>query len=341
MKNSKLLIVLLALFCGTVVFGQEKYENKVFGGAGGGMNFGTDGFDRSLREISHLGAGTAIDAWLGMRFNDWIGVRAGYQGLDISKRYVEYGQYPFNYIHADAMLMYNRFVMPYLHAGYAKIDKGSLAGGLGVMIPIHLSKVLSIVPDIKATVYSDKAYNAGDKGLAANLSGSVGLAVNLARPRAKKVEPVYVVPEPEPQPEPQPEPVVAPEPQPEPEPEPVNLVEKSEEFTSRIAGITLFDFDKSTLREEAFTVLDDIAAWMKDNPERTALIEGYTDSRGSDAYNLPLSQRRAESVLNYLVGKGIDKARLTAEGHGKGQFTEGRTDEEVRQQNRRVVITLK
>ena len=304
------------------------------------MNFGTDGFDRSIREISHLGAGTAIDAWVGKRFNDWIGVRAGYQGLNISKRYVEYGQFPFNYIHADAMLMYNRFIMPYVHAGFAKLDKATPAGGIGVMVPIHLSKVLSIVPDIKATLYSDKAYNTGEKGLAGNLSGSIGLAVNLARPRAKKVEPVYVVPEPEPQPEPQPEPVVVPEPEPEPEPV-VDLVQKSEEFTSRIAGITLFDFDKSVIRAEAFLVLDDIATWLIENPDHTALIEGYTDYKGSDAYNLKLSQRRADAVLKYIADKGVDKARLEAIGRGKGKFTEGETDAEQRQQNRRVVITLK
>lgn len=339
MKYKKFLLVLLAALLAVSAFGQEKYENKWFGGAGGGMNFGTDGFDRSLREISHLGAGTAIDAWVGKRFNDWFGLRAGYQGLNISRRYVEYGQFPFNYIHADAMLMYNRFIMPYVHAGFAKLDKGTPAGGIGLMVPIHLSKTLSIVPDIKATLYSDKAYNAGDKGLAANLSGSVGLAVNLARPRAKKVEPVFVVPEPEPQPEPQPEPVVVPKP--EPESEPVDLVQKSEEFTSRIAGITLFDFDKSVIRDEAFSILDDIAAWLIENPDHSALIEGYTDYKGSDAYNLGLSQRRADSVMKYLIDKGVAKERLEAIGRGKGKFTEGNTDAEQRQQNRRVVITLK
>lgn len=334
MKYRKLLIVLLAVCCCLSAFGQEKYENRWFGGAGAGMNFGTDGFDRSLREISHLGAGTAIDAWVGKRFNDWFGLRAGYQGLSISKRYVEYGQYPYSYIHADAILMYNRHIMPYLHAGFAKIDNGSLAGGIGVMVPIHLSKTLSIVPDIKITACSDKAYK-GDKGLAANISGTVGLAINLARPRARKEEPVYVAPEP--QPEPKPAPVVVPEPEPEPE----IFVRKSEEFTAKIAGITFFDFDRYYLRAEAFPVLNEIAAWLRENPERTVLIEGYADDRGSDAYNLILSQRRAESVLNYLFERGIAKSRMTAEGHGKGKFTEGHTLAEIRQQNRRVVITLK
>ena len=338
MKYSKLIIVLLVALCSFNAFGQEQYENKWFGGAGGGMNFGTNGFDRSLREISHLGAGTAIDAWVGKRFNDWFGLAVGYQGLNISQRYVEYGQHPFNYFHLDGMLMKNRFVMPYIHAGLAKIDNPSIAGGLGVKIPIHLSKTISIVPDFKATAFSDKAIK-GEKGLAADLSATLGLAFNLAKPRPKKVEPVYVAPEPEPEPQPAPEPVVVPEP--EPEPEPVNLVQKSEEFTARIAGITLFDFDKSVIRAEAYPVLDEISTWLIENPEHTALIEGYTDYKGSDAYNLKLSQRRADAVLNYIAGKGVDKARLEAIGRGKGKFTEGNTDAEQRQQNRRVVITLK
>lgn len=340
MKNTKFFIVLLAVLCCSTTFGQEKkYDNKWFGGAGGGMNFGTDGFNRSIREISHLGAGTAIDAWVGKRLNDQFGLAVGYQGLNISKRYVEYGQFPFNYIHADAMFMGSRYFMPYLHAGYIKIDKGTPAGGVGVKVPIPVSETVSIVPDVKVTAYGDRAY-LGSKGLAANVSATLGIAINLARPHKKKVvEPIYIAPEPQPQPEP--EPVIVPEPEPQPAPEPDTLVQISEEFTAKIAGITLFDFDKFNIRPEAFPVLDEIAQWLIDNPERSALIEGYTDDRGTDAYNMVLSQRRADSVLNYLVGKGVAKERLEAVGHGKGKFTEGDTLSEVRQQNRRVVITLK
>ena len=338
MKHSKLLIVLLAALCCAPVFGQEKYENKWFGGVGGGMNFGAEGIaDRSIRYLSHLGGGTAIDAWVGKRFNDWFGLAVGYQGLNISKRYVEYGQYPYNYIHADAMLMGSRFFMPYLHAGFLKTDVASPAGGIGVRVPIPLNDVLSVVPDFKATAFAGKAIETS-KTIGTDLSATLGLAVNLAKRRPKKVvEPVYVAPEPEPEPEPVP--VVVPEP--EPEPEPVDVVKISEEFTAKIAGITLFDFDKSFIRKEAFEILDEIAAWLIENPERSALIEGYTDYKGSDAYNLGLSQRRADSVKKYLVDKGVENERLEAIGRGKGKFTEGTTDAEKRQQNRRVVITVR
>lgn len=339
MKYCKIIVILLAALCCCTVFAQEKkYENKWFGGAGGGMNFGTDGFNHSIREISHLGAGAAIDAWVGKRINDQFGVALGYQGLNISNKYVEYGGSPFNYIHADGMFMASRFIMPYFHAGFVKAEKGSPAAGVGVKVPIPLSNTVSIVPDFKVTAFADRAL-AGTKGVAANLSATLGVAINLARPHKKKVvEPIYVAPEPEPEPEP-----VIIEPEPEPEPEPIEevLVQKSEEFTAKIAGITLFDFDKFFIRPEAFPVLDEIAQWLIDNPERSALIEGYTDDRGTDAYNMVLSQRRADSVLNYLVKKGVEKERLEAVGHGKGKFTEGDTLSEVRQQNRRVVITLK
>lgn len=325
--------------------GQEIYENKWFGGAGGGMNFGLEGAVQQDRNFSKLGAGTAIDAWIGKRFSDWIGVKAGYQGLDISDRYTRYGAYHYHYAHADLMMMRNKHVMPYLHGGYLRAGQpheGMAAGGVGIMAPIHLGKsAISIVPDLKLTLFNGKVLQHGKK-VAGNLSGTIGVAFNLARPRVKKQEPVIYVPVVD---------TVVIVPPADTVYVPVvdtvyvpvvdTLQKISEEFTARIAGITLFDFDRFNLRNEAFPVLNDIATWLKDNPERTVLIEGYTDHRGSDAYNKVLSQRRADAVKNYLVKAGIDAARIEAIGHGKGDFKQGKTAEEIHQQNRRVVITVR
>jgi outer membrane protein OmpA-like peptidoglycan-associated protein len=342
MAAKRFLIVLLAALCCSSVFGQEKkYDNKWFGGAGGGFNFGLDKYNPSDRSNSGLGVGTAIDAWVGKRFNDWIGVAVGYHGLNTSKRFVDYGEFPLHYFHADAILMRSRYIMPYLHAGVVSLDKVSPAGGIGVKVPIPISDVVSIVPDINVTAFSGRAFSSS-RNVVANVGASLGLAFNLSRSHKKKVvEQPYVAPAPQPVVVPEPEPEIVPEPVPEPEPEPVTLAKKSEEFTAKIAGVTLFDHDHSDLRAESFPVLDEIAAWLLDNPERTALIEGYTDKTGSDTYNLTLSQRRADSVRDYLAGKGVDKERLTAIGRGKGNFTEGNNEVEIRQQNRRVVITLK
>ena len=349
MKNSKLLIVLLAACCCFSAYGQEKYENQWFGGAGAGMNFGINRFnhDHMDRENSHRGAGTAVDIWAGKRINDWFGIRAGYQGLGISNRYTEYGAYPYHYFHADAMLMYNRFIMPYAHVGFAKIDRGTPAAGVGVMLPIHLSNTVSLVPDVKVTAFSDKRAWQGEKGLAANISATVGLAVNLARQRARKpVEIEYVAPAPEPAPVPEtPQIVVVRDTvvvhrvdtvivQP-------TLEEVSEQFTERIAGVALFDFDRFNVRGEAQPVLREIADWMNENPERSILIEGYTDQRGTDAYNLTLSQRRADAIRDQLIAYGVAANRITAIGHGKGNFNIGTTTEEIHQQNRRTVITVR
>jgi OOP family OmpA-OmpF porin len=69
-------------------------------------------------------------------------------------------------------------------------------------------------------------------------------------------------------------------------------------------------------------------------------VEGHTDSQGNDAYNKGLSQRRAEAVVAYLIGKGIDKARLEAEGFGEENPVAGNTTRNGRAQNRRVAFTI-
>lgn len=103
-----------------------------------------------------------------------------------------------------------------------------------------------------------------------------------------------------------------------------------------------FDFDKSTLRPEDIVIIDrDVASldnWGNVNIE----VAGHTDSRGSDEYNIKLSQRRAEAVRDYLIDKGIASGRLSARGYGESQPIASNATDEGRFQNRRVeLIPLK
>ena len=77
---------------------------------------------------------------------------------------------------------------------------------------------------------------------------------------------------------------------------------------------------------------------MGDVPFATALIEGHTDSVGSDAYNLKLSDRRAKSVYDYLTSRGVDPGRLSSIGKGESAPIADNETEEGRQQNRRVML---
>lgn len=78
-----------------------------------------------------------------------------------------------------------------------------------------------------------------------------------------------------------------------------------------------YDFDKATLRPESTAALDSLATLLRDNPNITIKMASHTDRVGSDEYNNALSERRAESVVDYLIAAGIAPARLTFEGYGK------------------------
>ncbi|MDR1719447.1 MAG: OmpA family protein [Dysgonamonadaceae bacterium] len=78
-----------------------------------------------------------------------------------------------------------------------------------------------------------------------------------------------------------------------------------------------YDFDKATLRPESKTGLDELIAMLEDNPNVTIELLSHTDRKGTEAYNQNLSQRRAQSVVDYLIEHGIEKERLTAVGYGK------------------------
>jgi len=105
-------------------------------------------------------------------------------------------------------------------------------------------------------------------------------------------------------------------------------------------GDTLFATGKAELKSGATANLDRITAFMNEYPKRTAAIEGFTDSMGSDDMNQALSQRRADAVRNYLVGQGVGSNRLSSSGRGENAPIADNGSAEGRQQNRRVEVVI-
>lgn len=105
-------------------------------------------------------------------------------------------------------------------------------------------------------------------------------------------------------------------------------------------GDVLFAAGKAGLRGHATSNLSKLAAFLNRYQDRTVIIEGHTDSVGSEASNLALSQRRADSVKSYLVSQGIASARLTASGKGESSPVADNHTASGRQQNRRVEVII-
>jgi outer membrane protein OmpA-like peptidoglycan-associated protein len=105
-------------------------------------------------------------------------------------------------------------------------------------------------------------------------------------------------------------------------------------------GDLLFDTNKSELKSGASTNLGKLAAFLNKYPDSSVLIEGHTDNTGSYEYNLDLSQRRADSVKSWLVGKGVSIARLSTSGKGEGSPVAGNDSATGRQLNRRVEVII-
>ncbi len=101
-----------------------------------------------------------------------------------------------------------------------------------------------------------------------------------------------------------------------------------------------FDVNKSDIKPESVSELDKLVGLLKDNPTLTIQINGHTDNVGSAADNLKLSKSRAESVVRYLVGKGIPVSRLTAQGFGANVPVAGNNTEEGKARNRRTELKV-
>ena len=157
-------------------------------------------------------------------------------------------------------------------------------------------------------------------------------------------DPVPVVaPVPEPEPEPEPEPA----------PEPVQAIkeviqeavkEEKKEFKidfEKLAKQSLFEFNSDKIAEDNYAGLDVVANFLKETPNVTVKVEGHTDNIGTQEYNQDLSERRAKSVANYLINKGVDNNRVTTEGFGFSKPIASNKTKEGRAQNRRTELIFK
>lgn len=101
-----------------------------------------------------------------------------------------------------------------------------------------------------------------------------------------------------------------------------------------------FETDKAIIKPESYSVLNDLVEQMKLKPDLTIEIIGHTDDVGEAAYNLTLSQKRAESVKNYLSGKGIGESRIQTKGLGESKPKVANDSDANRAQNRRTEVRI-
>jgi OOP family OmpA-OmpF porin len=147
---------------------------------------------------------------------------------------------------------------------------------------------------------------------------------------------VQVVPVEEalPAPAPEPPPCLPPAPG-----QPISLEGCKTGDTIVLRGVN-FEFDKAKLTVNAKTLLDQVADALLARPDIKVEVDGHTDGKGSGPYNLKLSDRRAASVVQYLIGKGIDAGRMTSKGFGKTMPIATNDTDEGRELNRRVELKI-
>jgi len=110
-------------------------------------------------------------------------------------------------------------------------------------------------------------------------------------------------------------------------------------LTVRLVNI-YFDFDKTTLKQESFPELNRVVDFLNRNSTVEIQISGHTDSKGSDDYNINLSQGRSESVVDYIVSQGIERFRMRPIGYGEGKPIDSNDTDAGRANNRRVEFTV-
>ena len=268
------------------------------------------------------------------------------------------GKYKQTLLGVDALYMFSRekfrpFLLAGLGAARNNLDYSgipnfdgkntSLMANLGLGAQYLFTENFGLQADLRH-VWSRAETVAGptggtDKETVGNTYFNLGGILRFGVPAPVVAAPVVAA-----MPEPMPEPAPAPPPPPPPAPmaEPCKPVFE----TITVSAEKLFEFDKSNLSADGRSSLDDAAAKLIANPDiGLAMVTGYTDRLGTDAYNHALSDRRAHQVTDYLVSKGVAANRLQAVGKGEADpivacdnIKNRKALIECLQPNRRVVI---
>jgi OmpA-OmpF porin, OOP family len=125
--------------------------------------------------------------------------------------------------------------------------------------------------------------------------------------------------------------------------EPISMdiqLEPASKGSKVVLNNIFFDTDKHELKETSVTELQKILRFLTENPQIRIQISGHTDNTGNATYNQQLSEKRAQSVFNYLVINGLDTKRISWVGHGQTQPKASNETEEGRQLNRRIEFTI-
>ncbi|KOY19231.1 hypothetical protein ACX06_21230 [Vibrio parahaemolyticus] len=264
--------------------------------------------------------GSTLGAFVGYEFNDYIALEAGFDNVG------DFDQTSFGG-HVEAITLAPKFSLPITQdiALYGKVggayvmfdgkDDYSYLGAAGV--EFNLSQNVTAraeyqtITDISNNV-SKAAGNSATLGVSFKFGGNDEPVVVEEEPVVEEVVVEEVV-----------EPVVV-----------------TKTFETQTIGTGSFDLNSTTLKPESASKLDNLVAFLNEHPQAKVEVVGYTDTSGAAAYNQKVSEKRAESVANALVEKGIDASRIQARGEGENNPIASNDTREGRQQNRRVEIVV-
>jgi OOP family OmpA-OmpF porin len=318
--------VLICIFCATSVLRAEIKE----GSTALSIFFGGFMFDHDLNLDDGLTGGLGI----GYNISEHLGAEAVINYVDAKFKHasglddkdVSVYLYRLDLLYH---LMPESSIVPYLAAGaggitYDPREKGidtstDFMANYGLGLKYFIMPTVALRGDVRHVIGCNECETSN------NLLYTIGLAFAFGGKEEAPPPPPPAPPPPAPAPEVKQE-VAPPPPAPAPK----------EEQGAYVFRNIYFDFNKASLKEESLPILDEVVGLLKAKPDMKMEIQGHTDSKGTAAYNLKLSDRRAASVKDYLVKNGIASNRLTIKGYGLTKPVATNATEEGRAKNRRV-----